>query len=299
MSSQTRLEMLKKIQTGKGFIAAFDQSTGSIKSSLQLYGIAESQYSGDKEMLAKVHKMNTRIITSEAFSGERILAAILFENTLDNEIAGLPSADYLWQNKKVVPFLKVDIGLDAEYKGVQLMQPIRRLNDLLDKAVGKNVFGCKMRSLIRLANYTGIHLLVDQQFAIAARVLARGLVPIIEPEIDIYSADKGAAEPVLREILLQQLDALPAPQQVILKLTLPNIAGFYDKLVSHPRVLKVVALSGGYSREKANRLLAENTGMVASFSRALSEELFDLMSHDEFESTINESIDSIYQASNN
>lgn len=298
MSSQVRLDMLKKINTGKGFIAALDQSSGSIEHSLRLYGITESQYSGEEEMYKKVHKMNTRIMTSEAFSGDRILGAILFENTLDREIEALAAPDYLWQKKQIVPFLKVDIGLEAEHNGVQLMKPIRGLNVLLDKAVDKNIFGSKMRSVIRLANRSGIHIIVAQQFAIGARILAKGLVPIIEPEIDIHSPEKGAAELILREELLLQLDALPDPQQVILKLSLPNITDFYHKLIAHPRVLKVVALSGGYSLEKANRLLSANTGMVASFSRAFSEELFDLMSHDEFELTINESIDSIYQASN-
>lgn len=298
MSSQVRLDMLKKINTGKGFIAALDQSSGSIEHSLRLYGITESQYSGEEEMYKKVHQMNTRIMTSEAFSGGRILGVILFENTLDREIEALAAPDYLWQKKQIVPFLKVDIGLEAEHNGVQLMKPIRGLNVLLDKAVDKNIFGSKMRSVIRLANRSGIHIIVAQQFAIGARILAKGLVPIIEPEIDIHSPEKGAAELILREELLLQLDALPDPQQVILKLSLPNITDFYHKLIAHPRVLKVVALSGGYSLEKANRLLSANTGMVASFSRAFSEELFDLMSHDEFELTINESIDSIYQASN-
>lgn len=297
MTTQIRLDMLKKIQTEKGFIAALDQSGGSTPEALRRYGIPEDRYSGEQEMFTKVHKMRTRIITSEAFSGDRILGAILFENTLNREIDGLPSADYLWQNKRIVPFLKVDIGLDDEHNGVQLMKPIRGLSDLLDKAVNKNVFGTKMRSLIKLANYSGIHIIVAQQYAVAAQILAKGLVPIIEPEIEINSPEKGAAELLLRAELLRQLDAVPENQQVILKLTLPKIAGFYDEIIAHPKVLKVVALSGGYSREKANRLLSENKGMIASFSRALSEELFELMSHDEFESTINESIDSIYQAS--
>tara|TARA_R110002167_G_scaffold78039_1_gene216252 strand:- start:21 stop:920 length:900 start_codon:yes stop_codon:yes gene_type:complete len=298
MASQVRLDMLKKIQTEKGFIAALDQSGGSTPEALRRYGIPENRYSGDEEMFTKVHKMRTRIMTSEAFSGDRILAAILFENTLDREIEGLASADYLWQKKHIVPFLKVDIGLEEQYNGVQLMKPIRGLNDLLDKAVDKKVFGTKMRSVIKLANNSGIHIIVAQQFAVAAQILAKGLVPIIEAEIDIYSPEKGAAELLLRGELLKQLDAVPVDQQVMLKLSLPKIAGFYDKIIAHPRVLKVVALSGGYSREKANRLLSENKGMIASFSRALSEELFELMSDDEFESTINESIDSIYQASN-
>jgi fructose-bisphosphate aldolase class I len=298
MTSLIRLDMLKKIQTEKGFIAALDQSGGSTPKALRLYGIPEGQYSGDEEMFTKVHEMRTRIMTSKAFSGDRILGAILFENTLDREVNGLSSSHYLWQEKHIVPFLKVDLGLEDQHNGVQLMKPIRGLHDLLDKAVDKNVFGTKMRSVIKLANYSGIHIIVAQQFAVAAQILAKGLVPIIEPEIDIYSSEKGAAEMLLRGELLKQLDAIPDYQQVMLKLTLPEVAGFYDKLIAHPRVLKVVALSGGYSREKANSLLTKNKGMIASFSRALSEELFDLMSDDEFDSTINESIDSIYQASN-
>ncbi|WP_158969163.1 fructose bisphosphate aldolase [Paraglaciecola sp. L3A3] len=298
MKSQVRLEMLKKIQTGKGFIAAFDQSSGSPQSSLQQYGIAENRYSGDAEMFSKVHQMNTRIMTSEAFSGDRILASILFQNTLDRDIQGLATADYLWQQKQIVPFLKVDIGLEPPHNGVQLMKPIPGLNNILDKAVDKHIFGCKMRSLIKLANHSGIHIIVAQQFALSAQILAKGLVPIIEIEIEINSPDIGPAELLLRDELIKQVNALAAGQQVILKLTLPKTAGLYDQLITHPSVLKVVALSGGYSREKANRLLAENSGMIASFSRALSEELFDLMSHDEFEATISESIDSIYQASN-
>lgn len=298
MSSQVLIDMLNKMKTEKGFIAALDQSGGSTPEALRRYGISENRYSGDEEMFTKVHKMRTRIMTSEAFSGDRILGAILFENTLDREIEGFGSSDYLWQKKQIVPFLKVDIGLEDEHNGVQLMKPIRGLNALLNKAVAKNVFGTKMRSVIKLANHSGVHIIVAQQFAVGAQILAKNLVPIIEPEIDINSPEKGAAELLLRGELLKQLDAVPDNQQVILKLSLPKIAGFYDEIIAHPRVLKVVALSGGYSREKANRLLSENKGMIASFSRALSEELFELMSHDEFESTINESIDSIYQASN-
>lgn len=298
MASQVLVDMLNKMKTEKGFIAALDQSGGSTPEALRRYGIPDDRYSGDEEMFTKVHKMRTRIMTSEAFSGDRILGAILFENTLDREIQGLNSSDYLWQKKQIVPFLKVDIGLEDEHNGVQLMKPIRGLNALLDKAVDKNVFGTKMRSVIKLANYSGVHIIVAQQFSVGAQILAKDLVPIIEPEIDINSPEKGPAELLLRAELLKQLDAVPDYQQVILKLTLPKIAGFYDGIIAHPRVLKVVALSGGYSREKSNRLLSENKGMVASFSRALSEELFELMSHDEFESTINESIDSIFQASN-
>jgi fructose-bisphosphate aldolase class I len=282
MASQVLVDMLNKMKTEKGFIAALDQSGGSTPEALRRYGIPEDRYSGDEEMFTKVHKMRTRIMTSEAFSGDRILGAILFENTLDREIQGLNSSDYLWQKKQIVPFLKVDIGLENEHNGVRLMKPIRGLNALLDKAVDKNVFGTKMRSVIKLANYSGVHIIVAQQFAVGAQILAKNLVPIIEPEIDINNPEKGAAELLLCEELLKQLDAVPDYQQVILKLTLPKIAGLYDEIIAHPRVLKVVALSGGYSREKSNRLLSENKGMVASFSRALSEELFELMSHDEF-----------------
>ena len=298
MKSQVHLDMLEKIQAGKGFFAAFDQSNDSPQNSLQHYGITEKRYTDDAEMFTKLHLMNTRIMTSEAFSGDRILGAILFENTLNRDIQGLATADYLWQEKHVVPFLKVDIGLEEPHNGVQLMKPIPDLNIILDKAVDKNIFGCKMRGLIKFANYSGIHIIVAQLFAVSAQILAKGLVPIIEIEVDINSPEKGAAELLLRDELFKHVNALTIDRQIILKLTLPNVAGLYDQLITNPRVLKVVALSGCFTREKANRLLAQNTGMIASFSRALSEELFDLMSHDEFEEAINDSIDSIYQASN-
>lgn len=297
MASQAQLDMLKKIQTENGFIAALDQSGGSTPKALSLYGINEDQYSGDEEMFTKVHEMRTRIVTSKAFSGARVLGAILFENTLDREIEGLASSYYLWEQKNVVPFLKVDKGLEDQKDGVQLMKPIPGLDDLLDKAVAKEVFGTKMRSVVKLANDEGVHAVVAQQFEVGGQILAKGLVPIIEPEVDIHSPEKDAAELLLRGELLKHLDALPDSQQVMLKLTLPEVAGFYDTLIKHPRVLKVVALSGGYSREEANRRLSENKGMIASFSRALSEGLFDNLSEDEFESTIDESIESIYQAS--
>lgn len=297
MASQAQLDMLKKIETENGFIAALDQSGGSTPKALKLYGVDESAYSNDDEMFAQVHAMRSRIVTSKAFNGERVLGAILFENTLDRDIEGQASSHYLWQEKNVVPFLKVDKGLEDEKDGVQLMKPMPGLDELLDKANAKDVFGTKMRSVIKLANAEGVNRIVEQQFAVGAQILAKGLVPIIEPEVDINSPEKSAAELLLKGALLKHLDALPDTQSVMLKLTLPEVAGFYDSLVSHPRVLKVVALSGGYSREEANRRLSENEGMIASFSRALSEGLLYQLSDEEFEDTLDLSIQSIYDAS--
>ncbi|GAA0855804.1 fructose bisphosphate aldolase [Aliiglaciecola litoralis] len=297
MASQAQLDMLKKIETENGFIAALDQSGGSTPKALKLYGVTEDMYSGDEQMFTKVHEMRTRIITSQAFNGKRVLGAILFENTLDREIEGRASSHYLWQEKNVVPFLKVDKGLEDEKNGVQLMKAIPGLDELLDKANAKDVFGTKMRSVVKMANADGVHAIVEQQFEVGKQILAKGLVPIIEPEVDINSPEKAAAELLLKGELLKHLDALPDTQMVMLKLTLPETAGFYDTLISHPRVLKVVALSGGYSREEANRRLSENEGMIASFSRALSEGLMYQLSDEEFDSTLNTSIESIYQAS--
>ncbi|TRY31849.1 fructose bisphosphate aldolase [Aliiglaciecola sp. M165] len=297
MASQAQLDMLKKIETENGFIAALDQSGGSTPKALKLYGVDESAYTNDEEMFAQVHAMRTRIVTSKAFNGKRVLGAILFENTLDRDIEGKASSRYLWQEKNVVPFLKVDKGLEDEANGVQLMKPIPGLDELLDKANAKDVFGTKMRSVIKLANEKGVHDIVEQQFVVGAQILAKGLVPIIEPEVDINSPEKSAAELLLKGELLKHLDALPTTQSVMLKLTLPEIAGFYDSLVAHPRVLKVVALSGGYSREEANRRLSENKGMIASFSRALSEGLLYQLTDEEFEGTLDLSIQSIYDAS--
>lgn len=297
MASQAQLDMLKKIEAENGFIAALDQSGGSTPKALKLYGVTEDQYSGDEEMFAKVHEMRTRIITSAAFTGERVLGAILFENTLDRDIHGKASSHYLWQEKNVVPFLKVDKGLEDESNGVQLMKAMPGLDTLLDKANSKDVFGTKMRSVVKTANADGVKAIVEQQFVVGKQIMAKGLVPILEPEVDINSPDKAAAELLLRGEILNQLDALPDTQSVMLKLTLPEVAGFYETLIAHPRVLKVVALSGGYSREEANRRLTDNKGMIASFSRALSEGLVAQLSDEEFESTLDTSIESIYQAS--
>ena len=270
MASQAQQAMLDKIITQKGFIAALDQSGGSTPKALKLYGIEESEYSNDEEMFDMVHAMRTRIVTCNAFSGERVLGAILFENTLDREIEGLASSHYLWQKKRVVPFLKVDKGLEAEANGVQLMKPMPQLDELLAKANAKDVFGTKMRSVVKLANHEGIKAVVEQQFAVGKQILDAGLVPIIEPEVDINSPEKAEAEALLKLEILTQLNLL-GDEKVMLKLTLPTEANFYKELVDHPKVIKVVALSGGYSRDDANAKLAENQGMIASFSRALTE----------------------------
>jgi fructose-bisphosphate aldolase class I len=286
-----------KIRTENGFIAALDQSGGSTPKALRLYGIEESAWSNDEEMFAIVHQMRTRIITSPAFHGKRLIGAILFENTMDRDIEGKPTADYLWQVKNVVPFLKVDKGLAAEQDGVQIMKPNPDLDALLDRARAKNVFGTKMRSVIKHANEKGVQDIVDQQFEIGRRILAKGLVPIIEPEVDIHSPDKAEAEVLLRAALLKQLDQLEPDQLVMLKLTLPDVPDFYAECINHDNVLKVVALSGGYTRAEANAKLARNHGMVASFSRALVEGLSARQSDDEFNSALDESIESIYRAS--
>lgn len=297
MASQAQLDMLKKIESEQGFIAALDQSGGSTPKALRLYGVDEDQYSNDEEMFTRVHEMRTRIVTSKVFGGDRVLGAILFENTMDRTIDGKPSSVYLWTEKQVVPFLKVDKGLEDEANGVQLMKPMPGLDDLLARANENEVFGTKMRSVIKLANAQGIADVVAQQFAIGKQILAAGLVPIIEPEVDINSTEKDAAEVLLKGELLKHLDALSSDQSVMLKLTLPEIAGFYDSLIAHPRVLKVVALSGGYSRDEANRRLSENKGMIASFSRALTEGISAKQSDEEFDAALDEAIESIYQAS--
>ncbi len=297
MASQAQQAMLDKMKTQKGFIAALDQSGGSTPKALRLYGIDESAYNGDEEMFNLVHQMRTRIITSNAFSGERVLGAILFENTLDREIEGIPSAHYLWQKKRVVPFLKVDKGLADEANGVQVMKPIPGLAELLAKANAQDVFGTKMRSVIKMANHQGIKDVVEQQFEVGKQIIAAGLVPIIEPEVDINSPEKAEAEALLKVEILTQLNLLNEGQEVMLKLTLPNEANFYKELIDHPRVIKVVALSGGYSREEANEKLAQNKDMIASFSRALTEGISAQQSNDEFEDTLNTSIENIYQAS--
>ncbi|WP_419227349.1 fructose bisphosphate aldolase [Alteromonas sp. OM2203] len=297
MASQAQQAMLDKLKTQTGFIAALDQSGGSTPKALRLYGIEESEYSSDEEMFNLVHEMRTRIITSTPFSGERVLGAILFENTLDREIEGMPTAHFLWQKKRVIPFLKVDKGLAEESNGVQVMKPMPGLDALLAKAVAQDVFGTKMRSVVKLANHQGIKDVVAQQFEVGKQILAAGLVPIIEPEVDIHSPQKAEAEALLKLEILTQLNLLSEGQEVMLKLTLPTEANFYKELVDHPRVLKVVALSGGYSREEANAKLAENQGMIASFSRALTEGVSAQQSQEEFEATLDTAIEGIYQVS--
>lgn len=297
MASQAQQDMLAKVNNQNGFIAALDQSGGSTPKALGLYGVDESEYQGDEEMFAKVHEMRTRIMTSSVFNGERVLGAILFENTLDRDILGQSTSSYLWNVKQVVPFLKVDKGLEAEVNGTQLLKAIPDLDDLLAKANAQDVFGTKMRSVVKLANAQGVDDLIEQQFAVAKQILAAGLMPIIEPEVDIHSPEKAAAEALLKASILKHLDHLSTDQQVMLKLTLPETANIYQDLVHHPKVLKVVALSGGYSREVANNRLTENNGMIASFSRALSEGLSAKQSDTEFDATMDASIESIYQAS--
>lgn len=297
MSSAAYQQQLEKVQTSTGFLAALDQSGGSTPKALRLYGVSEDQYSNDEEMFSIVHDMRARIITSPFFDGERVLGAILFENTLDRAIADIPSALFLWREKKIVPFLKIDKGLEAEANDVQLMKPIPQLTELLAKAKEQDVFGTKMRSVIKMANETGIAEVVEQQFSVAKDVIAAGLVPIIEPEIDIHSPQKQEAEALLKKYLLKHLDQLPSDQIVMLKLSIPSEPNFYAECINHPQVLKVVALSGGYSRVDANAKVAENKDMIASFSRALTEGLSAQQSDDEFNDLLNEAIGSIYQAS--
>lgn len=293
----TFIEQLEKVKTQPGFIAALDQSGGSTPKALRLYGVPEDAYDSEDEMFRKVHEMRTRIVTSPAFGGDRILAAILFENTMDREIEGKPTSRYLWEDKNVVPVLKVDKGLAGESNGVQLMNPMPNLDALLLKASNNGVFGTKMRSVIKQANAAGIAANVAQQFKIGRQIVAAGLVPIIEPEVDIHCPDKAAAEALLFKELIKQLDALDESELVMLKLTLPEQDNLYANCITHPRVLKVVALSGGYSREEANARLARQNGMVASFSRALSEGLSAQQSDTEFNETLDRSIASIFKAS--
>ena len=288
----------QQMKTHPGFIAALDQSGGSTPKALQLYGIKESAWSNEDEMFTIVHQMRARIMTSPSFSGERIIAAILFENTMDREIEGRPTADYLWNVKRVVPFLKVDKGLASEKDGVQLMKPMPELATLLDKANRKRMFGTKMRSVIKEANGAGIENVVSQQFEIARQILAAGLVPIVEPEVDIHCREKAKAEALLKEAILKELNELPANQAVMLKLTLPEQDDFYVDCIRHPKVLRVVALSGGYTREQANERLRRNHGLVASFSRALVEGLSAQQSDAEFNAMLDKSIQSIFDASN-
>ncbi len=292
-----RQDQLDKVRTKPGFIAALDQSGGSTPKALRLYGINEDAFSNDEEMFNLVHEMRTRIITSPAFNGDRILGAILFENTLDRDIAGKNTARFLWEDKQVVPFLKVDKGLADEADGVQIMKPIPNLPELLEKASARDVFGTKMRSVIKSADAGGIERIVAQQFEIGRQIVGAGLTPIIEPEIDINAPDKREAEELLRAQLLAHLDQLAADELVMFKLTLPEEANFYSACQDHANMVKVVALSGGYSREEANRRLAQNNGMIASFSRALTEGLSAQQSDEEFNAMLDASIQSIFDAS--
>jgi fructose-bisphosphate aldolase class I len=292
-------EQLNKVRDGRGFIAALDQSGGSTPKALKLYGVEESEYAGDAEMFDRIHEMRSRIITSPSFTGARVLGAILFEQTMDREIEGTPTAEYLWSVKGVVPFLKIDKGLEDEADGVQLMKPMPELDALLARGASKGIFGTKERSVVKLANDAGIQAIVDQQFAVGRQVLAAGLVPILEPEVDIKSPEKAEAEAKLKAAILKSLEDLPGDQQVMFKLTLPSEDNFYADLVDHPSVLKVVALSGGYSREEANERLARNKGVIASFSRALTEGLTAQQSQAEFDAALDAAIQSIYDASVN
>jgi fructose-bisphosphate aldolase class I len=290
-------DQLAKIRKADGFIAALDQSGGSTPKALKLYGVGEDAYSNDAEMFDRVHEMRTRIITSPSFDGDRILGAILFEDTMDRQIEGRDTGDYLWSVKRVVPFIKVDKGLADEAHGAQVMKAMPDLAALLDRAVGKGMFGTKMRSVIKRADQAGVSAVVDQQFEVADEILAKGLVPIIEPEVDIHSPDKASAEALLRDAISGHLDGLGSEHQVMLKLTLPEENGFYASLVEHPRILRVVALSGGYSRQEANDRLSRNPGLVASFSRAFTEGLSASQTAADFDATLDSSIEAIFQAS--
>jgi fructose-bisphosphate aldolase class I len=290
-------EQLAKVRDAAGFVAALDQSGGSTPKALRLYGISEDAYSNEAEMFDLIHQMRTRIITSPSFNGDRILGAILFEMTMDRDIEGKGSAEYLWKVKQVVPFLKVDLGLAAEADGAQVMKPMPHLDALLERAKAKGVFGTKMRSVIKLANPAGVKAVVGQQFEIGRRILAAGFMPIIEPEVDIHSPEKAQAEALLKAGILQHLEEIPEGQQIMLKLTLPEEDGFYDELVNHPKVLRVVALSGGYTRDEANAKLARNSGVIASFSRALTEGLSAQQTAAEFDAMLDRSIGSILAAS--
>ncbi len=290
-------EMTAQIAGGKGFIAALDQSGGSTPKALKQYGVAETAWSDEKGMFDLIHAMRVRIIKSPAFTGDKVVGAILFEQTMDRDVDGIPTATYLWDTRHVVPFLKIDKGLEAEADGCQLMKPMPGLDALLDRAAKAGVFGTKERSVISAANAKGIQAIVDQQFTVGAQVLAHGLMPILEPEVTISIPDKAEAEAMLRDALLKGLDALPAGQQVMLKLSLPTVDNFYAPLVDHPKVLKVVALSGGHSRAAANAILARNRGMIASFSRALTEGLSAQQTDAEFDALLADAIGSIHAAS--
>ena len=290
-------QMFDKVRDEDGFIAALDQSGGSTPKALGLYGIEPSEYSGDEAMYDLIHEMRSRIICSPSFNGDRILGAILFEMTMDRQIDGRPTAEFLWNEKRVVPFLKVDKGLADEANGAQIMKPMPDLDALLARANDQGVFGTKMRSVIQRADETGVNAVVDQQFEVGRQILAAGLMPIIEPEVDINSPEKAAAEALLRAAMLGQLNALGSDQQVMLKLTLPDQDNFYAEVIAHANVLRVVALSGGYPRDEANARLARNHGMIASFSRALTEGLSAKQTDGEFDSTLDATIGSIFEAS--
>ncbi len=290
-------QQLQRIKNDKGFIAALDQSGGSTPKALRMYGVEESEYSNDDEMFTKVHEMRTRIMTCDTFDSGRVLGAILFEDTMDREVNGKPTANYLWEDKNIVPFLKVDKGLADIENGVQVMKPMPGLDSLLEKAKNFPVFGTKMRSVIHEANEAGIKAVVDQQFEVAKQILAKGFMPIVEPEVNIESAEKAICEAMMKAEILRNLDTLADDQQVMLKLTLPEEQGFFNDLVNHPKVLKVVALSGGYSRKEACERLEQNPGMIASFSRAFTEGLSKSQTDEEFSATIDASIDEIYKAS--
>jgi fructose-bisphosphate aldolase, class I len=290
-------DMLQKVRTGKGFIAALDQSGGSTPKALALYGVGEDAWSSEDEMFDLMHAMRTRIMTSPAFTGDRVLGAILFEQTMDRQVEGVGTSEYLWSAKNVVPFLKVDKGLADVVDGAQLMKPIPGLRELCERAVGLGVFGTKMRSVVQLANDAGVTAVVDQQFEVAKEIIAAGLVPIIEPEVDITSPEKQDAEALLRDRITTQLDALADDEIVMLKLSIPTVDDFYADLIAHPRVLRVVALSGGYPRDEANERLSRQHGMIASFSRALTESLSADQTDDEFDAALSATIDGIYAAS--
>lgn len=290
-------EQLQKVSTAPGFIAALDQSGGSTPKALAAYGVEESSYNGEDEMYDAVHAMRSRIMTSPAFNGEKILGAILFEKTMDNSVEGMPTAQYLWKKLGVVPFLKVDKGLADDKNGVQVMKPMPELDALLDRAVAAGIFGTKMRSVINKASPEGIKAVVDQQFEIGKQILAKGLVPIIEPEVTISNTDKAECEDIMKAEILRNLDALADDQKVMLKLTLPEKPGLFKELIEHKNIVRVVALSGGYSTDEACKRLSENDGMIASFSRGLAQDLRALQSDDEFNATLEAAIDQIYQAS--
>ena len=294
---EMNIAQLDRMHSGKGFIAALDQSGGSTPKALEQYGVHESSFTNDEEMYMLVHEMRTRIIKSPVFDGEYILASILFENTMDRKIDGQDTADYLWEKKSIVPFLKVDKGLGDLVNGVQLMKPIPNLDELLTRAVEKNIFGTKMRSVIKEANTEGIREVVEQQFKVGLQIFEKGLVPIIEPEVDIYSTDKEKSEEILKEEIKKQLSLLDQDVKVMLKLSIPTINDFYKELMSDPHVVRVVALSGGYSEEEANAKLAQNHGLIASFSRALSEGLSAGQSDKDFNNKLGKTIKDIYSAS--